>query len=51
MREDVKKSKDLKAVPNGRPTKAPAAQAVWQAQFESADKLPGAIDRTISDHP
>jgi methylmalonyl-CoA mutase N-terminal domain/subunit len=27
------------------------AQAVWQAQFEAAPKLPGANDRTLSDHP
>jgi methylmalonyl-CoA mutase N-terminal domain/subunit len=26
-------------------------RALWEAQFESAAKLPGANDRTISDHP
>ena len=30
---------------------AEASKTVWQAQFETAAKLPGAIDRTISDHP
>jgi methylmalonyl-CoA mutase N-terminal domain/subunit len=28
-----------------------ASEAAWQAQFESAAKLPGANDRTLSDHP
>jgi len=28
-----------------------SAKAVWQAQYDAAAKLPGAIDRTISDHP
>jgi methylmalonyl-CoA mutase N-terminal domain/subunit len=28
-----------------------AAKAVWQAQFDAAPKLPGANDRTLSDHP
>ncbi len=28
-----------------------SAKAVWQAQYEAAGKLPGANDRTISDHP
>ena len=28
-----------------------AAKAVWQAQFDTAAKLPGANDRTLSDHP
>src|SRR5579864_500778 len=37
---------------NGNPkTKESAPKAVWRAQFESAQKLPGANDRTISDHP
>src|SRR5579872_1949070 len=53
MKKDarVKDSKDLKAVPNGQPAQPSASQAVWQAQFENAPKLPGANDRTISDHP
>jgi len=33
---------------NGKAEKAD--KAVWQAQFETAAKLPGATDRTISDH-
>ena len=28
-----------------------AGQELWQAQFEAAPKRPGAVDRTISDHP
>ncbi|HKW45309.1 MAG TPA: methylmalonyl-CoA mutase family protein [Candidatus Eremiobacteraceae bacterium] len=28
-----------------------AAKAVWRAQFETGKKLPGANDRTISNHP
>ena len=28
-----------------------AEKAIWQAQFEAGAKRPGAIDRTISDHP
>jgi methylmalonyl-CoA mutase N-terminal domain/subunit len=28
-----------------------SAKALWQAQFDAAGKLPGANDRTISDHP
>jgi methylmalonyl-CoA mutase N-terminal domain/subunit len=28
-----------------------AAKAAWQAQFDAAAKLPGANDRTLSDHP
>jgi methylmalonyl-CoA mutase, N-terminal domain len=31
--------------------KGSAAQAVWRAQFDAAAKLPGANDRTLSDHP
>ncbi|HEV2907969.1 MAG TPA: methylmalonyl-CoA mutase family protein [Candidatus Eremiobacteraceae bacterium] len=30
---------------------AEASEAAWQAQFENAAKLPGANDRTLSDHP
>jgi methylmalonyl-CoA mutase N-terminal domain/subunit len=37
---------------NGKkPAPGDSAKAVWQAQYETAAKLPGAIDRTISDHP
>jgi methylmalonyl-CoA mutase N-terminal domain/subunit len=37
---------------DGKPLpKEGAAKAVWQAQFDAARKLPGATDRTISDHP
>ena len=31
--------------------KSSSGKAIWQAQFEAAPKLPGANDRTISDHP
>src|SRR5579864_1383070 len=48
---NVKKTKPLRAVPNGKPPSKEAAQAVWEAQYETAPKLPGANDRTISDHP
>jgi len=48
---NVKKSKSLRAVPNGQPSAKSSAEAVWQAQFDNAPKLPGANDRTISDHP
>jgi methylmalonyl-CoA mutase N-terminal domain/subunit len=37
---------------NGKPqTKDGSLRAVWEAQYENAAKLPGANDRTISDHP
>jgi len=29
----------------------PSGEALWQSQFSAAPKRPGAIDRTISDHP
>jgi len=48
---NVKKSKSLHAVPNGQPAAKKSGEAVWQAQFDNAQKLPGANDRTISDHP
>src|SRR5579864_710854 len=48
---NVKKSKSLHAVPNGQPAAKKSGEAVWQAQFDHAQKLPGANDRTISDHP
>ena len=41
--------KDGAKAPNGKGKTA--EQAVWQAQFEAAPKLPGANDRTLSDHP
>jgi len=48
----VKKEKDITGSPNGKHSGKPSsAQAVWQAQFDAAAKLPGANDRTISDHP
>ncbi|HLW37966.1 MAG TPA: methylmalonyl-CoA mutase family protein, partial [Candidatus Eremiobacteraceae bacterium] len=47
----MKKSKSLHAVPNGQPAAKKSGEAVWQAQFDHAQKLPGANDRTISDHP
>ena len=40
-----------KTIDGKKPTAAGAAKAVWQAQYEAAAKLPGANDRTISDHP
>ena len=40
-----------KTINGKQQTPAAAGKAVWEAQFETAVKLPGAIDRTISDHP
>jgi methylmalonyl-CoA mutase, N-terminal domain len=40
-----------KTINGKKQTPADAAKAVWAAQFETAPKLPGANDRTISDHP
>jgi len=39
-----------KRAKNG-PAKAAVGKAGWQAEFDNAAKLPGATDRTISDHP
>jgi methylmalonyl-CoA mutase, N-terminal domain len=41
--------KDGAKAGNGQGKGAP--KAVWQAQFDAAAKLPGANDRTLSDHP
>ncbi|HXW76472.1 MAG TPA: methylmalonyl-CoA mutase family protein, partial [Candidatus Eremiobacteraceae bacterium] len=40
-----------KAVNGKRASHASGAKATWDAQFTAAAKLPGANDRTISDHP
>ncbi|HYK53349.1 MAG TPA: hypothetical protein VEV38_07445, partial [Candidatus Eremiobacteraceae bacterium] len=38
--------------PDAKNGKAPKGdKALWQSQFDAAAKLPGANDRTISDHP
>jgi methylmalonyl-CoA mutase N-terminal domain/subunit len=52
--------KEKKPRRNGQPvngkadehkTKSLEGEALWHAQFEAEPKRPGAIDRTISDHP
>jgi methylmalonyl-CoA mutase N-terminal domain/subunit len=40
-----------KLINGKKPAPGASAKAVWQAQYETAAKLPGANDRTISDHP
>ena len=46
--QDVAKTVKSPPKPDG---KGSSSKAIWQAQFEASPKLPGANDRTISDHP
>jgi|SRR5579872_1239438 len=54
MDDKVKKTKTNGHPPNGKAkdsSRGLSGEALWNAQFESTPKRPGAIDRTISDHP
>jgi len=51
-KEDEHVAKLIDGKPETKNGKAPKGdKALWQGQFEAAAKLPGANDRTISDHP
>src|SRR5579872_4095067 len=54
MDDKVKKTKTNGHPPNGKAkdsSRGLSGEALWNAQFELTPKRPGAIDRTISDHP